>query len=166
LSDGSIVVSGFPKDSLISVYDKNGHLVRSIGKPIKTHEEAFPNSVMNLGKLLVNHSDNIDYIFQHLLKPTVRKYASDGRLLAEWNFGSPGLKRALEAANQHYLKAKSEKRGGYFELLSGGAVDSVNSTIWISSGALLFELDASGRIVREVTLFGPGPRQVSAEGSF
>jgi hypothetical protein len=166
LSDGSILVSGFPKDSLISVYDSDGRQVRSIGTPIQTDSDGFLNSVMNLGILLVDESDNIYYIFRHLLKPTVRKYASDGLLLAEWNVASPTLSGTLEAAAKHYAKSKSEKRNGVFELLSGGAVDSATNSIWISSGPFLFQLDTSGKILREVVLFGPGPRRVSAEGFF
>jgi len=45
LSDGRILVSGFPRDNLVSVFDRQGRLLGGIGIPAKIDEDRFFNAV-------------------------------------------------------------------------------------------------------------------------
>jgi len=54
LSDGRILVSGFPTNSLISVFDRQGRLLGGIGEPVKVEDDTFKNSMFNQGSIVVD----------------------------------------------------------------------------------------------------------------
>src|ERR1041384_3647150 len=99
LSNGRILVSGLPKDGLMSVYDRQGNLLGHIGETVRVDDASGGfNAVFNIGTIVVDDDDNIYYLFRFLLTPTVRKYTLEGKLVAEWHPGSAYLDQSIEHA--------------------------------------------------------------------
>src|SRR6266481_7680902 len=64
LSDGRILVSGLPKDGLISVFGRQGVLLGHIGETIGVDDAPGLNAVLNAGNIVVDGDDNIYYVFR------------------------------------------------------------------------------------------------------
>jgi len=167
LSDGRILVSGLPKDSLMSVYDRQGKLIGHIGETVKVEDAPSPgfNSVLNAGAIVVDDDDNIYYIFRFLLTPTVRKYTPEGKLVAEWHPESAYLDKATDKARKTYETNKEQDSPGGNPVFTAGAYEADTKTLWVATGPEIMELDGSGKTIRSFELFLPdeGP-SLQAEG--
>jgi hypothetical protein len=169
LSDGSILVSGFPRDGLISVLDKQGRIVREIGTPAKVVDIPFLNAIHNMGTITVDAEDDIFFVFEYMVTPTVRKYRPDGTLLAEWHFeGGETLAKNVQRAKGAFQKNKDsgQKAGSYggVPVLTAAAYDEDTKSLWIASGQQLTRLDSSGQEVRTVKVVRPDGRPLSIDG--
>lgn len=165
LSDGRILVSGFPKDNLISVFDPQGRFLAGIGTPAKIDDKPFFNAVLNMGAITVDSSDNIYYSFKYALTPTIRKYSPDGTLLAEWHLKDGELlNQILAAARMKYEENKKSGSYGGVPILTAATFDESSKTLWLASGAQVTQLDGSGNVIRMVKLVRPDGRPVSADG--
>jgi hypothetical protein len=164
LSDGRILVSGFPKEHLISVYDPEGKLLGELGQPAKVDApDPFDARMMNMGYIVVDSEDNIYYVFRYLLTPTVRKYTRDGNLIGEWHPEGAHLDWPVARAKETFQENQKHGQHGSREVLSAGAFDSDTKTLWLTSGQDLFQLDSSGHTVGRfrLTTFSGGPVQAS-----
>jgi len=165
MSDGRILVSGFPKQYLISIFDKQGRLNNTIGTPAKVDEDPFFNAVLNMGEISVDESDNIYYAFTYMLNPTIRKYKSDGTLLAEWNLSDGDtLGQIIAAAKQKYQSNKKAKNYGGVPVLTAVTFDQSSDTLWVASGAQVTQLDSSGHSLRIIKLLQPDGKPLQAVG--
>jgi DNA-binding beta-propeller fold protein YncE len=165
LSDGRILVSGFPTEYLISVFDKQGRPVGGIGSPAKVDDQPFFNAVLNMGAIVVDDDDNIFYVFRYMLTPTVRRYKQDGTLLAEWHLTEgPELVRVIELAKIRYQDNKKTNNFGGAAILTAAAFDKDTKTLWVATGRQLTELDSSGRQIRTTMLLRPDGGPLSADG--
>ena len=167
LSDGRILVSGFPKEHLLSVFDKSGKLLNYIGEPARADDQPFASAVLNMGIIVVDPADNIYYIFRFMLTPTIRKYSRDGKLLAEWHPQSADLDQVAAKARKGYERRKQVNDPGVFgasPVFTSGAFDSDTNTLWIASGAHLLQLDDSGKTVRTLALVLPEGVPLQANG--
>lgn len=165
LSDGRILVSGFPKDYLISIFDTQGRLLGKVGTPAKVDDDPFFNAVLNMGTISVDQSDNIYYVFEYMLTPTVRKYKPDGTLDAEWHLtDGEELGQTLTLAKEKYQKNKKSEIYGGVRVLTAASFDQDSRTLWVASGAQITQLDSSGHTVRVVKLARPDGRPLSANG--
>jgi hypothetical protein len=166
LSDGRIVVSGFPKDNLMSVFDKQGRFLGGIGIPAKI-DDGFLNAFHNMGTIAVDSEDNIYYVFRYAITPMVRKFKSDGTLTAEWHLDAAEIpQQTLSAAKAKYQENKVNKESGAYggvPLLTAAAFDKESKTLWVASGSRVLQLDGSGATIRSFDLVRPdgGPIQVS-----
>ncbi len=167
LSDGRILVSGLPKDGLMSVYDRQGKLLGHIGETVRVQDAPSPgfNSVLNAGAIVVDDDDNIYYIFRFLLTPTVRKYTPEGRLVAEWHPESAYLDKATDQARKTYETDKEQDSPGGNPIFTDGAFETDTKTLWVATGPEIMELDGSGNMIRSFELFLPsdGP-SLQAQG--
>jgi hypothetical protein len=165
MSDGRILVSGFPKDYLISIFDRQGKLIGNVGTPAKVDDNLFFNRVLNMGTISVDPSDNIYYVFIYMLTPTVRKYKPDGTLVAEWHLADGEiLAQILTSAKQKYQENKKSANYGGIQILTAAAFDQDSETLWVASGSQVTQLDSSGHTLRIVKLFLPDGRPLQAEG--
>ena len=161
LSDGRILVSGMPKDQLISVFDRQGRMVGNIGEPAKLDDAPGFNAILNIGAIVVDGDDNIYYVFHFSLTPTVRKYTREGKLVAEWHPKSAFLDQAVVQAKK--VHEESKEKGDYrvSQVLTAAAFDSETKTLWVASGSQVLQLDSSGETIRSFELVRPegGPMQ-------
>lgn len=167
LSDGRILVSGFPKDGLILVFDRQGRLLGHIGETVSVKDVPSPffNAIFNAGSIVVDDDDNIYYVFRFLLTPTIRKYTPEGQLIAEWHPESAYLDQIVEHAKETYEKTKENKGAGGNPVLTSGAFDNATKTLWVASGNEVMQLDSSGKTIRNLELFLPeGKPPLSANG--
>jgi len=166
LSDGRILVSGLPKESLISVYDRRGNLLPHIGETIKVDgASAAFNAFFNIGTVVVDDDDNIYYVFLYLLTPAVRKYTPEGKLVAEWHPESANLDKAIEQAKKTYEAKKDQESAGGNPIFTAGAFDAETKTLWVAAGPQIMQLDSSGKTIRNFELLLPaGYPPLRAEG--
>jgi hypothetical protein len=158
LSDGRIVVSGFPKDHLISIYSREGQLLEGLGEPVKVEtKDAFNRRIMNMGSIVVDDEDNIYFVFRNLLAPIVRKYTMDGKLVAEWRVESPDLNWLATRAAKQFQKNEQDGGHGVVPVITSAAFDNDTKSLWLGSAQHVFQLDSSGHIIRNLSL-------ASAEG--
>jgi DNA-binding beta-propeller fold protein YncE len=165
LSDGRILVSGFPTDQLMSVFNRQGRPVGGIGIPAKVDDQPFFNAVLNMGAIVVDDDDNIFYVFRYMLTPTVRKYNPDGTLLAEWHLtDGPDLVQVVERAKISYKENKRTNNFGGTAILTAAAFDRDTKTLWVATGRQLTELDSSGHQIRTTVLLRPDGGPLPADG--
>lgn len=164
LSDGRILVSGFPKDNLMSVFDKQGRFLGGIGIPAKI-DEGFLNAFQNMGTIVVDSEDNIYYVSRFALTPMVRKFKSDGTLTAEWHLDPAKIpQQTLSAAKAKYQEHKVNKTYGGVPLLTAAAFDEESKTLWVASGSRVLQLDGSGGTIRSFDLVRPDGGPIQADG--
>jgi hypothetical protein len=165
LSDGRVLVSGFPKDHLMSVFDMQGRPLGGIGIPAKMDDEGFFNAVMNRGSIVVDREDNIYYVFRYLLTPMVCRLRSDGTLTAEWHLNAGEVpEQIVAAAKVQYQENKKSGNYGGVQVLTAAAFDEDSKTLWVASGARLLQLDSSGKVIRIFDLIQPDGVPVQASG--
>jgi hypothetical protein len=165
MSGGRILVSGFPKDYLISIFDRQGKLLGKLGTPAKVDDDPFFNSVLNMGAIFADGSDNIYYVFTYMLTPTVRKYKPDGTLVAEWHLSDgKTLEQNLAAARLKYQENKKSANYGGVPILTAVAFDQDSGTLWVASGAQITLLDSSGHTLRIVNLALPDGKPLQTGG--
>ena len=164
LSDGRILVSGFPRDHLMSVFDRQGRLLGGIGIPAKIDDEGFFNAVLNMGTIVVDREDNIYYVFRYVLTPMIRRFKSDGTLTAEWHLNAGEVpEQTLAAARVKYQENRKSGNYGGVQVLTAAAFDEDSKTLWVAAGPRVLELDGSGKMVRSFDLVQSdgGPVQTS-----
>jgi hypothetical protein len=165
LSDGRILVSGIPKEHLISAYSREGQLLGGIGEPAKVDTpDPFDVRMMNIGYIVVDGDDNIYYVFRYLFTPTVRKYTPDGNLVAEWHPEGARLDWAVAEAKKNFQKKQENGQHGSSEILSAGAFDKDTGTLWLASGQSVFQVDGSGHTIRSFLLTTADGKPVQASG--
>jgi len=164
LSDGRILVSGFPTTALIEVFDRNGHKVGQIGEPIVQDDNPFFNSVLNAGIIAVDDSDNIFYVFRFRTTPTVRRYTAAGVLLSEWTVKAPHLDDLVAQAKAKYAENKQAGQYGGVPLFTAASFDIGSRTLWLASLDTVFQVDDRGETTRFFRLRTPELRPVQARG--
>lgn len=164
VGDGRILVSGLPKDGLISVFDRQGTPLGHIGETVRVDDAPGGfNAFFNIGTIVVDDEDNIYYIFRFLLTPSVRKYTHEGTLVAEWHPKSTYLDQAVARAKREYETNKEKGNLGGVSVLTAGAFDAETKTLWVASGPHVLQLDSSGDTIRSFDLVRPegGPAQAT-----
>lgn len=165
MANGNILVSGFPKEYLLYRFDNHAKILAALGTPVKVDNDPFFNAVLNMGNIIVDSEDNIYYIFTHMLTPTVRKYKSDGTLLAEWHLtDGEVLAQIVDGAKRRYQDNKKASNYGGVSVLTAAFFDEDSKTLWVASGAQVTELDSSGHTVQTARLVLPDGRPLQAEG--
>jgi hypothetical protein len=164
LSDGRILVGGLPKDGLVSVFDHQGTPLGHIGEPATVDDVPGLNAVLNVGSIVVDDDDNIYYVFRFLLTPTIRVYAREGKLAAEWHPESASLDQTTAHAKKTYEADKEKGVLGWSQVLTAGAFDAETKTLWVASGSLVLQLDSSGHTIRSFDLVRPEGGPVQASG--
>ncbi len=166
LSDGRILVSGFPRESLFEVFDRSGKKLAEIGQPFKEMEDnAHFNAVLNMGRLVVDDSDNIYYIFRFRPLPTIRKYRPNGDLVAEWNLKSPHFAELLPKVRATIQESKARGSSRVTGVLAGGAFDRESRRLWVGSGNVVLGIDTeSGETIRSRKLYTSDVLPLQVEG--
>ena len=165
LSDGRILVSGFPGDNLVSVFDRQGRLLGGIGIPAKIDEDRFFNAVLNMGTIVVDREDNIYYVFRYMLTPMIRRFKADGTLTAEWHLDAGEVpEQVVAAAKVKYQENKKSGNYGGAQVLTAAAFDEDSKALWVASGGRVLQLDSLGKAIRSFDLVQPDGVPVQTSG--
>jgi hypothetical protein len=74
LPEGEVAVATLQKESLVSVFDKTGRLVREFGDPETMTTRKDLNRYLNLGELANDAQGHLYYGFKYFPEPTVRQF--------------------------------------------------------------------------------------------
>ncbi|MEE9157388.1 MAG: hypothetical protein V3U60_03235 [Gammaproteobacteria bacterium] len=144
LSTGEILVSGFPQKQLVHVYTEEGTLLRTFGDPVQIDDHSARNSVLNVGKLVVDSADNIYYLFYFLPEPTIRKYNYEGELLAELHPDGERIREIARNAKRTLERNQREGGLGASSVLDTLAVDEETGDLWVGCTYVLYRLSSDG----------------------
>jgi hypothetical protein len=154
LSSGEILVIGVYDDELIRVYSPEGKFLRTIGTPVDVGvEDPKLNAYLNRGRVTVDQSNHIYYLFRTLLDPTVRKYNLAGKLLMEIH---PRGDRIFDIISRARVRLQQSIEKGELHAsatLNAIQTDPATGHIWIApAGPILYVYTAEGRKLVEYRL--------------
>src|SRR5271170_725759 len=78
LAEGEVAVATLQGDHLVSVFDKNGRVVREFGDPEPMSERPEVNRFLNIGMMVTDGAGHLYYAFPYLPEATVRQYDRNG----------------------------------------------------------------------------------------
>jgi hypothetical protein len=135
LGDDAIVVAGEPADHLFDIYTRGGNKLGSYGKPVNTGVKSSAlNAALNAGRLYADGKGNILYLFQGLLKPVIRKYSRDGKLLQEIMVAGTGTSDLVARAEEKMRENDEMGQLGLSYTLNALAIDPATRNVWIATG--------------------------------
>lgn len=150
LSGGQILVVGQADDQPIRVFSPEGKYIKTIGTPVdlglKNREL---NAFLNQGRVLVDRNDNIYYMFESLLNPTVRKYSPEGKLLMEIHPEGTEMTKIRSRAEAKLANTIKEGSLSAEGVLNAIEIDSAGN-IWIApAGPIVYVYSAQGKKLAE-----------------
>lgn len=144
LSTGEILASGPPREHLVSVLSPEGKLLRAFGELIAVDTDPQLNALMNTGRIYVDRSDNIYYLFVFLPTPTIRKYDREGKLLAVYHPDGERLRQSAQRAQEELEKNRAEGSLGGLTVINALAVDEETGDLWVSCNHAIYRLNTGG----------------------
>ncbi len=154
LSNGNIVVASPNNGKLIHIYDSSGHKLQSIGDiKLFDSKNSIENAFLNRGKVVVDSSDNIYYIFKYALVPTVLKFSKDGHLISELSIEGKAINLQLDMA-RNYLATKPAEEVGSIDIINSAAIDPITNHLWVcmngsSRSGIVYEYSPKGKKLNE-----------------
>lgn len=153
LSNGNLLVGSGFNGSLLHMYDSTGNELRKFGK-LKQFvvDSVSENTFLNRGKVLVDSSDTIYYVYTYAPIPTVKKFSTTGKLLSEFAVEGTAIDLQIELA-QNFLKGRNQRVGG-IGIINSAAIDPVTNDIWLcmngsSESGVAYRYTAEGTKVQE-----------------
>ncbi len=148
LPSGEIAAASASLDHLVTLFDSNGKLLRSIGDPMDISENPSFNRFLNTGHLAADAANNIYFAFNYFPEPTFRKYDHFGYSSLEIALTTLEFAPAAQAARRE-IKRETET-GNVPELkptVSCIGVDPATQRVWLAFGneLMLFEKDGLQR---------------------
>ena len=162
LPDGEIAVASMKSESLITVYDPQGHVVRAFGDREDLADSVDLNRLLNLGYLVSDSAGDLYYAFEYLPEPTVRKYDRAGYLSAEFSLATLDLQGMSQSARKEIARASSGVAITPHEIVSAIGVDSAASEIWLALGDMLLHVSSSGDILSTVRTYSPSRARIES----
>ena len=153
LRNGNVVVASTEGNNLLHLLEPKGSTVRSFGAPKSLDRDEKQNRFLNRGRIAMDRSDSIYYVSEFSPSPTVQKFSSDGRLLAEFAIEGAAIDFQVKAA-QDMLSTKQAGCVGGIRIITAATVDPATGHLWLgmngtSKTAVVYEYDAEGVKLRE-----------------
>jgi hypothetical protein len=151
--NGNVVVASTEGKNPLSLLTPKGSLLRSFGALKSLDRDERQNRFLNRGRIAVDRSDSIYFVSEFAPLPTVQKFSSDGRLLAEFVIEGAAIDYQVKAA-QDLLSTKQSGCVGGIRIVTAATVDPATGHLWIglngtSKTAVVYEYDADGLKLRE-----------------
>lgn len=163
LGTGEVCVVGFPRRSLVSVYDESGTFQREFGELETITSEPRLNAFLNSGKIVVDADDNIYFAFLWNPEPTIRKYTKDGELVLEFHPKGKRIREASDAAREAIKTRLAQGRIGGKGVFSGLAVDPKSGDIWVSTADWIFRFKKDGKPKDTFRITDPSGNPINAD---
>ena len=163
MPEGEVAVGTLQKESLVTVFDKNGRVVREFGDPETLTERRDMNRFLNLGELASDGMDHVYYGFRYFPEPTVRMFDRFGYAGEDVRYTA--LDAFPEAAAMRREIARQESRGDtprFRPVMTAMGVDKQTGEVWIGIGNLLLRFDKEGNRRATFRLYTPQNARLEA----
>jgi hypothetical protein len=163
LPEGEVAVGTMRKPSLVSVFDKNGRLVREFGDPESLTERTDLNRYLNLGEFATDALGHLYYGFKFFPEPTVRQFDRFGYAGEDVRYTA--IDAFPEAAAMRREIARQERRGEppqFKQVMTAMGVDKETGEVWIAVGNRLLRFDREGNQRAEFRIYTPKNSRLEA----
>jgi hypothetical protein len=156
LADGEVAVATLRGVHLVSVFDKNGRVVREFGDPEAMSDREDVNRYVSIGLLTTDAQGNIFYAFPFMPEPTVREYDRFGFAGQEIQYTPIEALQIAQAARKEIQRQESRHEPPYFKRnLTAVAVDRTTGEVWIALHNKLLHFDREGNHRATFLLYTP-----------
>jgi hypothetical protein len=163
MPEGEVAVGTLQRESLVTVFDKTGRLVREFGDPETLTERGDLNRFLNLGELASDGMGHVYYGFRYFPEPTVRMFDRFGYAGEDVRYTA--LDAFPEAAAMRREIARQESRGDtprFRQVMTAMGVDKQTGEVWIGIGNLLLRFDKEGNRRATFRLYTPQNARLEA----
>ena len=163
MPEGEVAVATLRQGALVSVFDKNGRLVREFGDAESLTDRKDLNRFLNLGDLATDAQGHVYYGFQYFPEPTVRQFDRFGYSGGDLRYAS--LDVMQEAAAMRREIEKQERRGDpprFKQVVTAMGVDKQTGEVWIAMGSSLLRFDKEGNRRSLYRLYTPQNARLEA----
>jgi hypothetical protein len=163
MPEGEVAVGTMQQEALVTVFDKNGRLVREFGSPETLTERRDLNRFLNLGELSTDGQGHLYYGFKYFPEPTVRQFDRFGYAGEDVRYTA--LDALPEAAAVRREIERQERRGGaprFKQVMTGMGVDKQTGEVWIAMGNMLLRFDKEGNRRATFRLYTPENARLEA----
>jgi hypothetical protein len=163
LAEGEVAVGTMQQESLVTVFDKDGRLVRDFGNPETLTERKDLNRFLNLGELSTDGLGHLYYGFKFLPEPTVRQFDRFGYAGEDVRYTA--LDAFPEAAAMRREIQRQERRGDtprFKQVMTAMGVDKQTAEVWIAIGNILLRFDKEGNRRATFRLYTPDNARLDA----
>ena len=163
MPEGEVAVGTMRKPSLVSVFDKNGRLVREFGDPESLTERKDLNRYLNLGELATDSLGHLYYGFKFFPEPTVRQFDRFGYAGQDVRYNA--IDAFPEAAAMRREINRQERRGEppqFKQVMTAMGVDKQTGEVWIAVGNRLLRFDREGNQRAEFRIYTPQNARLEA----
>jgi len=161
--EGEVAVGTMQQEALVTVFDKNGRLVREFGNPETLTNRGDLNRFLNLGELSSDGLGHLYYGFKYFPEPTVRQFDRFGYAGEDVRYTA--LDAMPEAAAVRREIARQERRGGtprFKQVMTAMGVDKQTGEVWIAMGNMLLRFDKEGNRRATFRLYTPENARLEA----
>lgn len=135
LRNGEIVAASVSGETLLHVFDSAGNELRSFGKEkrflVGNDEE---NAFLNQGRVVVDASDRIYYVYTHALVPFVQTFSRTGKARSEFILEGKALDLQLSVANR-FLRNRRDGVVGGIRIINSAFIDPLTESLWVCLNA-------------------------------
>ena len=163
LPEGEVAVATMRQEALVTVFDKNGRLVREFGDAESLTDRKDLNRFLNMGDLATDAQGHLYYGFQFFPEPTVRQFDRFGYAAGDLRYSS--LDVMQEAAAVRKEIEKQERRGDpprFKQVMTAMGVDKTTGEVWIAMGSTLLRFDKEGNRRSMYRLYTPQNARLEA----
>jgi len=163
MPEGEVAVGTMRKSSLVSVFGKNGLLVREFGDPESLSERRDLNRYLNLGELATDGLGHLYYGFKFFPEPTVRQFDRFGYAGEDVRYTA--IDAFPEAAAMRREIQRQERRGEppqFKQVMTAMGVDRQTGEVWIAVGNRLLRFDREGNQRAEFRIYTPQNARLEA----
>jgi hypothetical protein len=163
LPEGEVAVATLRQETLVTVFDKLGRVVREFGNPESLSERKDLNRFLNLGELASDAQGHLYYGFRYFPEPTVRQFDRFGYAGEDVRY--TGLEAMPEATAVRREIERQERRGNpprFKQVMTGMGVDKQTGEVWIAIGNSLLRFDKEGNRRALYRLYTPENARLEA----
>ena len=145
MPEGEVAVSTMRRGALVSVFDKNGRLVREFGDAEQLTDRQDLNRFLNVGELATDAQGHLYYGFQYFPEPTVRQFDRFGYAGEDVRYTA--LEVVQEAAAMRHEIERQERRGDaphFKQVMTAMGIDKQTGEVWMAMANTLLRFDKEG----------------------